>query len=48
MVSNLIDHVTKPSGTLGAIMLAIITHWRQALMAYPDFYHHHYPSAENQ
>ena len=26
MVSNLIDHLSKPSGTLEAVTLAIITH----------------------
>ena len=48
MASNLIDHLSKPSDTLEAITLAIITHSRRSINGLPKFQHHPYPSAENQ
>ena len=51
MASNLLDRLSKPSGTLEAIMLAIITHSApkdEASIGYPGFRHHRCPSAENK
>ena len=48
MASNLIDCLNKPSGTLEAITIAMITHKDEAPIAYSGFQHHCHPSAENQ